>query len=210
MKIYDVHDVEFKSYGKILDGYNVSSLIDALRKTEIPDGVKYIASDASVEDADINKMLSLNIYGGMPVQIGWCNGHNTKLNCLEYHRDSEINLGTMDFILLLAKVDDLNGYKLDSSCIKAFKVPAGCMVEIYSTTLHYAPCHTDRKKGFQVMVALPKGTNGEKPEIVEMSTEDRLLFASNKWLIAHRDAEEAKAGAFVGISGENIDIAADI
>ena len=44
-----------------------------------------------------------NAYGGMPVQLGLCWGYNTRLNCLEYHRDSEVNVGARDFILLLAK-----------------------------------------------------------------------------------------------------------
>ena len=37
-----------------------------------------------------------------------------------------------------------------------------------------------------------------------------LLFAADKWLIAHPDASEVKAGAYVGITGENIDIADSI
>ena len=69
----------------------------------------------------------------MPVQFGWCNGHNTKLNCLEYHRDSEFNLGTEDFVLLLAREDDIVGGKLDTAKVKAFRVPAGVLVEVYAT-----------------------------------------------------------------------------
>jgi hypothetical protein len=99
----------------------------------------------------------------MPVQLGWCNGHNTKLNCLEYHRSSEFNLGTEDFILLLARMEDIKNGKLNTAKVKAFLVPAGNLVEVYATTLHYAPCHTDPKKGFRVLVALPKGTNTSKP-----------------------------------------------
>ena len=34
-----------------------------------------------------------------------------------------------------------------------------------------------------------------------------MLFAANKWLLAHPDAPEAKNGAYVGLTGENIDIA---
>lgn len=84
----------------------------------------------------------------MPYELGYCNGHNTKLNCLEFHRDSEFNLGTDDFILLLATLSDLEDGELDTAKVKAFKVPAGVMVEVYATTLHYAPCHADAKKGF--------------------------------------------------------------
>ena len=146
----------------------------------------------------------------MPVQLGWCNGHNTKLNCFEYHRDSEINLGTEDFILLLAKRSQIRKGIIDSSKTVAFRIPAGTMVEIYATTLHFAPCHADPEKGFHVLVVLPEGTNTEKPEITELNLEDKLLWARNKWLLAHKDSKQAAKGARIGISGENIDIAKDI
>ena len=147
----------------------------------------------------------------MPVQLGWCNGHNTKLNCLEYHRDSEFNLGTQDFILLIAKMEDIgDDGKLDTAKVKAFRAPAGTLVECYATTLHYAPCHCDASKGFRVLIALPWLTNTDKPAIKELSSEDKLLWARNKWLLAHPESAEAAQGAYVGLTGENIDIADSI
>ena len=146
----------------------------------------------------------------MPIQLGYCNGHNTKLNCLEYHRDSEVNLGTEDFILLLAKQDEIVDGKLDTSKVKAFYAPAGVMVEVYATTLHYAPCSSAKGKGFQVLVALPKGTNGPKPEITCLNEEDKKLFAANKWLLAHPEASEVSQGAVAALTGENIDIEGDL
>lgn len=151
--------------------------------------------------------VSEHLYGGMPVQLGWCNGHNTKLNCLEYHRDSEFNLGTEDFILLLAKQDELENGVLDTVKVKAFKVPAGVLVEVYATTLHYAPCHCDANKGLRVMIALPLGTNTDKPMISNKSSEDKRLWACNKWLLSHPDSNEAQQGAYIGLTGKNIDIA---
>lgn len=143
----------------------------------------------------------------MRVQLGWCNGHNTKLNCLEYHRDSEFNLGTENFILLLAKQSEITDGVLDTAKVRAFWVPAGVMVECYATTLHYAPCHTDPQKGFRVLVALPRGTNTDKPECPAKNWEDRLLRARNKWLLAHPESPEDADGAYAGLVGENIDIA---
>lgn len=142
--------------------------------------------------------------------MGYCNGHNTKLNCLEFHRDSEFNLGTDDFILLLATLSDLEDGELDTAKVKAFKVPAGVMVEVYATTLHYAPCHADAKKGFRVMVALPDQTNTDFRPEDGANKLDKTLWARNKWLLAHPDSSEAKQGAAVLLKGENIDIAGDI
>lgn len=211
MKIYSVLDKEFAPYGKVLGGYDTSCLLKALDETTpLPDGVEYVMSEASLESTAVFGMLQNNAYGGMPIQLGWCNGHNTKLNCLEYHRDSELNIGLRDFILLVAKADDIADGKLDTSKVKAFRAGAGQVVEVYGTTLHYAPCSAKKADGFKVVIALPKGTNGAVPNITAKNDEDKWLRACNKWLLAHKDASEAGDGAYIGLTGENIDIATDI
>ena len=100
--------------------------------------------------------------------------------------------------------------ELDTSKVKAFKAPAGVLIEVFATSLHYAPCHCDPNKGFRVMVALPMGTNTEKPDIDPKAPEDKRLWARNKWLLAHPDSGEAKQGAYIGLAGENIDIVNEI
>ena len=211
MKIYSVMDKEFAPYGKVLGGYDTTSLMKALDETTpLPDGVEYVMSEASLECTEVFGQLQNNAYGGMPIQLGWCNGHNTKLNCLEYHRDSEINIGVRDFILLVAKADDIVDGKLDTSKVKAFRAGAGQVVEVYATTLHYAPCSAKKSDGFKVVIALPKGTNGAVPNITAKNEEDKWLRACNKWLLAHKDASEAGDGAYIGLTGDNIDIAAHV
>lgn len=209
MKIYSVLDPEFKMYGRIVTGMEdtTSEILTVLKDTPQTESVDYVAEYVPLQELPAMIEVSKHLYGGMPVQLGWCNGHNTKLNCLEYHRDSEYNLGTEDFILLVAKQDEIEDGVLDTAKVKAFKVPAGTMVECFATTLHYAPCHCDPARGFRVLVALPMGTNTEKPAIASKTPEDKLLWACNKWLLAHKDSNEAAAGAYVGLVGENIDIA---
>ena len=129
------------------------------------------------------------------------------MNCLEYHRDSELNVGTQDFILLLAKREDLVNGELDAEKVAAYYCPAGVMVEVYATTLHYAPCSAKKGQGFKVVIVLPKGTNLDKPEITVKNAEDEILWAANKWLLAHADSSEAAQGAKVLIKGKNPDIA---
>lgn len=212
MKIYSVYDPEFKPYGQIIDGMDdvCAEIINALKDAPCPEGVEYVPEYAPMQALPAAQTVSDNLYGGMPVQLGWCNGHNTKLNCLEYHKDSEYNLGVSDFILLVAKQDEIEDGVLDTAKVKAFKAPAGVMVECYATTLHYAPCSAKLGDGFQVMVALPKNTNTEMPQLQVRSFEDKRLWARNKWLLAHKDTSEAAAGAYVGLVGENTDIAAFI
>ncbi len=143
----------------------------------------------------------------MPIQLGMCWGRNTRLNCLEYHRSSEINLGAADFVLLLARREEIEGGVLDTARVKAFRVPAGLPVEVCATTLHYAPCQVPEEDGFRVAVVLPKGTNTEKPVFAPKNEEDTWMTACNKWLLAHPESRPAGRGAHIGLRGVNIDIA---
>ena len=212
MTILPISDPAFAPYGKILEGYDTQELLRTLEAaTPLPQGVEYVPSQPELEALPLTSLLASNAYGGMPIQMGWCNGHNTKLNCLEYHRDSELNCGTEDFILLLARMDDITpDGTLDTGLVKAFRVPAGVLVEVYATTLHYAPCSAAKGAGFRVLVALPKGTNGPRPDIQVLNREDSMLWACNKWLLAHPESSEAAQGAPAVLRGENIDIAADV
>lgn len=209
MKIDSVLDAAFRPYGQVVTGMEeaAAEILSVLKDAPQPEGVDYVAEYAPLQELPAMVEVSEHLYGGMPVQLGWCNGHNTKLNCLEYHRDSEYNLGTEDFILLLAKQDEIEDGVLDTAKVKAFKVPAGTLVEVFATTLHYAPCHCDAAKGFRVLVALPQGTNTERAVMTAKIPEDEYMTARNKWLLAHPESNEAKGGAKIGLSGENIDIA---
>jgi len=212
MKIYSVFDPEFKPYGQIVTGLDeaVQEILAALATCPQPEGVGYVPTDPVLQELPAAVEISEHCFGGMPTQLGWCNGHNTKLNCLEYHRDSEFNLGTQDFILLIAKQDEIVDGILDTAKVKAFKVPAGVLVECYATTLHYAPCHCDPNKGFRVLVALPWLTNTDRPVMENKTAEDEIMTARNKWLLAHPESSEAQGVAKVGLSGVNIDIADSI
>lgn len=211
MKIYSVYDAEFALYGCVHSGIDGVELLREMEKIALPErGTAYEPSIASLEACGAFADFQTSAFGGMPVQLGMCWGRNTKLNCLEYHRDSEFNLGLGDFVLLLAKQDELENGGLDTAKVKAFRVPAGVLVEVYATTLHYAPCHTDEAAGFRVLVALPRGTNTAKPAVRGASPEDRYLTACNKWLLAHPESAEAKSGAVIALYGENLDIAGDL
>ena len=211
MHIYSVTDPEFRSYGSVLEGYDTDELLAAMEKIALPEeGTAYRPGIDSLEECAIFDELRDRAYGGMPIQLGMCWGRNTKLNCLEYHRDSEVNIGTSDFILLLARRDEIEGGMLETNKVKAFRVPAGVPVEVWATTLHFAPCHTDARGGFRVAVALPKGTNTDKPDFEPKCEEDLWMTARNKWLLAHPASRQGRNGAHIGLKGENIDIKEDL
>ncbi len=207
MKILPITAPQFKLYGQILDGYDTAALQKAMLAIPLPEtGTAYQPSIPDLEACAIYGELQNRAWGGMPIQIGMCWGRNTRLNCLEYHRNSEINIGTHDFILLLARQDQIIDGRLDTDSVAAFRVPAGILVEIYATALHYAPCHACESDGFRTAVVLPRGTNTDKPAIASGNEEDRRLRACNKWLLAHPEAPEADQGAYIGLYGTNIDL----
>lgn len=202
MKIQHVTEDSFRKYGKVLEGYDFSGLLKEMKHTPIPEDVIYVPSVEGLEALDVAGELKNRAYGGLPIQIGYCNGHNRKLNAVEYHRNSEINVAVTDIVLLLGCQQDIEkDFTYDTSKIEAFLVPAGMAIEVYATTLHYAPCHV-KEGGFQCVVVLPAGTNTEITFQTAESGEDKLMTAKNKWLIAHEEAEIA--GAFCGLRGENI------
>ena len=204
MKIQKVTDPAFRKYGQVLEGYDFTGLIKEMKHTPVPEDVIYVPSVEELEALDIMKDLQNKGYGGLPVQIGYCNGHNKKLNAVEYHRNSEINVAVTDLVLLIGHQQDIEpDHTYDTSKIEAFLVPAGTGIEVYATTLHYAPCHVN-EGSFQCVVVLPKGTNTDLTFQTEKMGEDSLMTAKNKWLIAHEDAKIA--GAFNGLKGENITI----
>ena len=211
MQILSVHSEEFKKYGAVLEGYDVAPLQAAMEKIELPaEGVAYEPGIDSLESiSGLYTDFRDRAYGGMPVQVGMCWGRNTKLNCLEYHRGCELNIGTTAFVLLLAKASDIVDGKLDTSKVKAFEANAGDVVLVNEDTLHYAPCQSAGQDSFRVAIVLPKETNTDKPAMSKEVGEDKLLWARNKWLIAHPDSSEASQGAYVGLTGKNIDIAVD-
>lgn len=100
---------------------------------------------------------------------------------------------------------------LDTGLVKAFRVPAGVLVEVYATTLGtMPPAPPPRARASGCWWQLPKGTNGPRPDIQVLNREDSMLWACNKWLLAHPESSEAAQGAPAVLRGENIDIAADL
>lgn len=211
MKILSVNDPAFRKYGRVITNVDLSGLVEALKTTPLPEGVEYQPSVAELEALPVMAELSKISYGEMPIQIGYCNGHNSKLNALEYHRDSELNIAATDAVLLLGLLADVEeDFTYDTSKVEAFLLPAGCGVEIFATSMHYAPCALDGK-GFQVAIVLPKGTNydlrGAHAKVTDgkADSEDALLTAVNKWLIGHPEGG-LDEGAFLGLKGKNLDV----
>lgn len=205
MKILSVNDPAFRKYGRIVKGIDFSELVQKLKEdTPLPEGVAYEPSIAELEALPVAADIQNKLYGELDIQIGYCNGHNALLNALEYHRSSEINVAATDAVLMLGCQQDITEeFTYDTSLVEAFLIPAGTAVEVYATTLHYAPCNPEQK-GFKVGVILPKGTNYPLAKKHE-GLEDALITATNKWLIGHAEGG-LDAGAHIGLVGKNLNI----
>ena len=90
MKIYDVTDGEFQKYGRIVDEIDFSGLVKALEEhTPVPEGVAYVPGAGELESLPVKEELQRRIYGELPIQVGYCNGHNSMLNARSEERRVE-------------------------------------------------------------------------------------------------------------------------
>lgn len=203
MIIHPITDAKFDRYGRIIRNYDCTKLLERMLKTPLTDGIEYVPSVEALESLPIFQELSNRQFGSMPIQLGYCNGDSHKLNAAEYHRTSEVLIPATDLIIILGSRQDIDpdSFTYKTSLMEAFRVPAGTMLEIYATTLHYAPCSTDQP--FRCAIALPKGTGAALKGPASKSDEDVLLLAANKWVIGHPESDIKEAGGFIGLIGEN-------
>ena len=188
MKLYDVRDPQFAVYGRVVEGFDFSPVIDVMKKKPIPGPVEYVASAPELEALPVFKEFEERFYGQLGAELGYCMGHNDRLNGLEYHRGSEVNIAVTDHIVMVGRQQDIEpGMRYDTEKVEAFYVTEGMAVEFYATTLHYCACHV-KEEGYAHATFLPRGTNTPlESGFRAVTEEDRLLQARNKWLIAHPD-----------------------
>jgi len=210
LNLLPVSAPEFARYGRLLTRHDPSEVIaNAQAILPAAEGVVYEPSVAALEvTTPFTTAITNEVYGGMPVQVGWCYGRNLQMAGLEYHKGSEVNVCVTDLILLVGHVQDIvfgEVISYDTRKVAAFYAPAGAVVELPPWNLHFAPIHTTQGGRFAALVYLPRGTNEPPSFAVSKEGESRLLFAVNKWLLAHPDAEGlVKAGAYPGLVGSDV------
>lgn len=208
LRLYSVFDPKFAPYGRVLNLPGEAALADAMEATPIPEtGNCYVASDPVLESLEAVQAAGRTVYGGMEIQAGYCNGRSFTLNAEEYHKCSELNYSTTGLVLLLALPGDLQDRKLDASHVAGFYLPPQVAVEIHPLVLHFAPCRV-HEDGFNCLVILTRGTNTPLSGVnTATAGEEALLWTRNKWMLCHPDSPQAAKGAFVGILGENPQLA---
>lgn len=207
LNILPASDSKFKEYGQLVRDVDKAAILDALEQTEMPEeGNIYVASDNRFRKIPVIQQLRYEIFGGLPIEVGYCNGHSYKLNCLEWHHSPEINIANEDIVLFLgqeSKLESDGSYSVKD--VQPFFIPKGEMIALYGTTMHFAPCRTV-SRGFKCLVILLDGINGDLKES-EGFKKPKTLFKYGKWLITHPENERfVSQGAYVGIKGENLSI----
>ncbi len=198
-EILDVHDRKFREYGEILS-LDAGELLDhACRIFHAEEGATgYEASNDQLEGFGVVREISRHVFGEIPVEAGCCFGYNTLLNGMEYHKSSEVIGAATDLVLMLGQLQDVDPEQgWDSALTEYVYLPKGTIAELYSTTLHLAPCRVDEKQ-FTAVIILPAGTNTPLD-----GGPDGKLWMKNKWMLAHAEGPAAKKGAHIGVYGEN-------
>ena len=199
IQIHSVHEAVFASYGRFIEE-DTTEICATAEKLPFPEeGSRYMAAEASLEATEFAKRLREEYCGQLDEQVGICYGHSNRLNALEWHTCNEFNVAVRPLVLLLAKRGDMDEKgRLDAAKVKAFYLAQGEMIEVYSDTLHFCPCEVTTD-GFSSIVGLQRDTN-----LPLQDRKQELLWARNKWLIAHEDnAPLVARGAVPGIYGEN-------
>jgi hypothetical protein len=210
IKIHSIDNDAFSRYGRLHTTYDPQEMI-ARAQAVLPttEAIVYEPEVPLMEaPSAFNTAIEREIYGGMPVQVGWCYGKNLQMAGLEYHKGSEVNVCLTDVVLLLGDERDIvygRQISYDTHRVAAFFAPAGSVVEFHPWNLHYAPIQVHGTLQFATLVYLPCGTNYPLPFRVPQIGENQLLFAVNKWLLVHPAQSASIAqGAYPGLTGDDI------
>lgn len=187
----------------------ISSVLDSLPELNKLGDEVYIPSSDKLEALPCATFIQNNLYGTVPSQIGAYAGKAFKLSALEYHKCNEILFITTPAVLLLGHMQDLQELTYDTSKLEAFFVPANTCVELYSSTLHFSPLAVTSQPVRQAVVQqrftnTPFTNEHPKPQCTIKG--DEMLLERNKWVIVHPEAADMLNGAFIGLTGENLQI----
>lgn len=158
MEKYQITDSRFRKYGRVITELDFTELLATVKTLPMVEGMVYKASEESLKGALDTRYLSELIYGGKPLQVGYCSGHNKETGTVEYHHDiPEVNIAVTDLIVTLGRHQGATmDCTYDTSRMESFFIPAGTAYMIDADVFHGNPCNTE-EEGFMVAVILPEG-----------------------------------------------------
>jgi len=207
-KILSIEDPDFKKYGTVYDNYDIGEVTEYMNKNvEIssPENF-YTPSNVELEKIPVIQKMGNDIYAFMPIEAGECTGQSTNFSAIEYHQGSETNIMLTDVIMVLGQraTLDTKGVYSPRDDGQIFFVPAGTVVEFYSSTLHYAPIKV-HDSGFSIIVMLIKGSNEELP--AGFKSDNKRIVKQNKFQLVDPSRKDKIAiGVQVGLTGKMIEM----
>ncbi|KRN99262.1 DUF4867 family protein [Companilactobacillus kimchiensis] len=207
-KILSIDDPDFKKYGKVYTNYDISEVTDYMDKNvKISSPANfYTPSNAGLEKIDTIQEMGRDIYANLPIEAGECTGQSTNFSAIEYHQGSETNIMLTDVIMVLGQRStlDTKGSYSPRDDGQTFFVPAGTVVEFYSSTLHYAPIKV-HDSGFSIIVMLIRGSNEELP--ADFKSNNKRIVKQNKFqLVDPIRKDKIAMGIQVGLTGKLIEM----
>ena len=128
IQIYTIHDPEFMPYGTPITDVDTSAIVKVGEELLLSGGAGYKASLPQFESLEIHEIIRDRFFGQMPTQTGFVWGKNNKMNALEWHKNSEVNVAIDDIVLLLGQLDELEDGTYHSDKVKAFYLEKGEML----------------------------------------------------------------------------------
>lgn len=207
--IKSVSDPEFATFGTVHPHIRVPQMREHLYSTrQMPAEEVYEPCADDLMDMEEAIFFKQFAYGETACQIGYYSGFGSKLNALEYHKCSEMLVEFEPCVLILGHIWDVKDYTIEAAKLELFYVPADTCVEVYATSLHFAPCMATAA-GVRQVVCQTATTNTDlhHPERMTEDGENRMLLQRNKWVLIHPEAA-ANFGpnAVQGILGKNISV----
>ncbi|MEI6875476.1 MAG: DUF4867 family protein [Spirochaetota bacterium] len=217
LELFAAEAPEFGEFGRLVEGLPTGALVDWMTaNVPIGEAVAYQRSVGELEDlvgpegragrdCTWKQYASAVFFGGQAAEVGWVAGKSSQLNAFEYHKSSELFIAATDLVLLLGRLSELRDFaRFDSSRVRGFVVGRGTALELYASTLHFAPIMAD-PSGFRAAIILPLGTNAPLENVdTGLPGEEGLLWAERKWLLACPGSKPAAKGARVGM--ENVEV----
>ena len=130
LRVHHVGDPEFADFGRVVTAYDFGAWLRYLdTETKVPaEGNVYVASEPGLEALPPYASIRDTVYGGLDIQVGYCNGLASRLNGLEYHKSPEFFVTQTELVLLLAPYAAMRDFTLDVAHVRAFYFPAATAV----------------------------------------------------------------------------------
>jgi len=206
LEINEVSSPGFAVYGKVHPSVELPEMERFIYSVERSHDEFYVPCEEKLMALDEADQFKSDLFGQVPCQVGWYYGNGTKLNAIEYHKCSEVLYEFEPCVLILGLLWDIKDDSLDTASMKVFYVPANTCVELYATTLHYAPCRAGSEPVMQI-VAQSMYTNTPLLTPAEGNErENKYLLQRNKWVLIHPEAVEIIPDGFIGLRGDNITV----